>query len=326
MKKVFLFLAIALMSTALSAQQPYNGSFEHWYSVTNPDGWGTWATAVGQFNPVLGDSMVRFTRKDSLNTPGIYTGDTSSVRMTVDTITLPAQGKVTLAGFISLGGAFNAVYPDTPVGLRFGYYPYRQKPDSLIIDYKYVPVGLPDSALVVMTMIRFDSASQREVFYLDTSIVLTSTSSWAHISIPLVDFYKVHDTIAPDSIQIIVLSSIIASPQIGTTLWLDSLHFDASVNIIDTPLSINNISNLKGVTAYPNPTSDRIHVLVPQNEVGGGIALYDAEGREVYNATIDHADYIIHTDCLSDGIYTMRVLSTDRLTVYSGRISVLHRE
>jgi hypothetical protein len=266
--------------------------------------------------------MARFARKDSLNTPGIYSGDTSSVRLTVDTITLPSQGLIRLAGFISLGGAFNAVFPDTPVGLRLGYYPYRKYPDSLILDYKYSPVGI-DTALVVMTMIRFDSLSQTEKHYLNNSWTLTSTSGWAHLSIPLVNYYQNIDTFAPDSIQIIVLSSLSARPQIGTTLWLDSIHFDASVNIIDTPLAIHDIDNLKGISAYPNPANDLIHIRVPQSEIGSAIQLYDAGGREVYTATITQSDHVIHTQDLPAGIYTMRVHSTDHLTVYSGRITII---
>jgi hypothetical protein len=231
---------------------------------------------------------------------------------------------VTLAGFVSLGGAFNAVYPDTPVGLRFGYYPYQKYPDSLILDYKYVPVGV-DTALVVMTMIRFDSLHQMEVKYLNNSWPLAATSGWAHLSIPLVNYYQNTDTFAPDSIQLYVLCSISPHPQIGTTLWLDSIHFDASVNIvIDTPLSVSHVGPIKGITAYPNPTNDQITILVPQNEVGSGMQLYDAYGREVYTAIIEHFDHIISTRNLPPGIYTLKVQSTDHLTVYSGRITVLH--
>ena len=115
MKKAFLFFGLVLVTTALSAQQLYNGSFEQWSSFTNPDGWGTWATAIGQFNGVLGDSLGRLVTKDSLDHAN-YPNDTNSVRMTVDTITLPAQGQVTLAGFIAYGGAFYNPPPDTPAG------------------------------------------------------------------------------------------------------------------------------------------------------------------------------------------------------------------
>jgi Secretion system C-terminal sorting domain len=323
MKRCGLFLFFISLSVGLWAQQPFNGSFERWSSPTNPDGWGTWAT-VASANPVVSDSMIRFARKDSLNVPGIYSSDTSSVRLAVDTITLPSQGQVTLAGFVCLGGATNAAYPDTPVGLRFGFYPYRKYPDSLILDYKYSPAGI-DTALVVMTMIRFDSASQHEVKYLNNSWTIAASSGWAHMSIPLFNYYQNLDTFLPDSIQLYVLSSISANPQIGTTLWLDSVHFDASVNIIiDTfPLGISPVNKGK-VSIYPNPADTHFDLLLPESESGCSVQLYDAEGRQVYTGKAERTLSAIDTRSLPDGNYVLKVHSTDHLTVYSGHVSVIH--
>jgi len=317
---------MAWMVNVLCAQQLNNGSFEQWSSFTNPDGWGTWATSVGQFNGPLGDSLSRLVTKDSLDHAN-YPNDTFSVRMTVDTITMPAQGQVTLAGFIAYGGAFYNPPPDTPAGLQFGYYPYTKKPDSLIFDYKYIPAaGYFDTALVVMTMNRFDSASQSEVWYLSHSWILDTTSFWTHISIPIKDYYLVNDTFKPDSIQLIVFSSVAANKHLGTTLWLDTIHFDASVDIIiDTfPAGIANIQNLRGVKAYPNPANDQLNILVQADEVGSTLELYDAEGRKVYSGIIDRPSYSINTQCLSEGVYSIKVNSTDRLTIYTGRVTVVH--
>jgi len=320
-----------LMSAAMSAQQIYNGNFESWYSPYNPDGWGTWATTVGQFNGALGDSLGRLCRKDSLDHAN-YPNDTNSVRLMVDTITFPSQtSPVTLAGFIALGGAFYNSLPDTPVGLQFGYYPYTARPDSLIFEYKYIPAaGSDDTAIVVMTMNRYDSAAGNETWYIYESWLLSPVDSWTHVALPL-DYLidRLTDTLRPDSIQLYVISSL-SQIHRGTTLWLDTIRFDASVDIIDSldtfPAGISNIQNIRGVKAYPNPADAALHILVQPGDVGSGIELYDAEGRQAYRATIDNASYTIDTRCLPDGVYSLRVYSTDRLTVYTGRITVVHRE
>jgi hypothetical protein len=319
MKKLLLSIALLIPAIAAFAQQPYNGSFNTWYSPTNPDGWGTWATAIGQYNGVLGDSLIRLCRKDSLDSAP-YLHDTTSVRMTVDTITLPSQGQVTLAGFISYGGAFYVPPPDTAPGLYFGYYPYGQFPDSLILDYKYIPApGTTDSALVIMTMNRFDSVTQSEIFFLSTSWLLMPVDSWTHVAFKL--NYQPYDTFTyPDSIQIIVLSSINQLHR-GTTLWVDSIHFDASVEIIN---GITDMQNIRGVKAYPNPANAQLNILVQQSEIGSGIELYDAEGRRAYSDKISSTLSTIDTRCLPAGIYTLRVHSTDRLTIYTGHITVAH--
>jgi hypothetical protein len=326
MKKVFLFLGIALIALSLSAQQIYNGSFETWSSPYNPDGWGTWSTAVGQYNTTIGDSLGRLVREDT-TTHANYPNDTASVLLTVDTITLPSQGQVTLAGFIAYGGAFYNAPPDTPLGLQFGYYPYTKKPDSLIFDYKYVPAaGYDDTALVVMTMNRFDSLSDSEVIYLDTSWILSPASQWTHVAYAL--RYLVTDTFSADSIQLIVFSSVADSPRLGTTLWLDSIHFDASVDILtDTfPAGIANIQNIKRVSAYPNPSDQQLTVLLPSGEAGSMVQLFDATGREVYKSTAEQQSSVIDTRLLATGSYTIRVTSPDRLTIYTGQVTILHRE
>ncbi len=323
MTKAFLFLTIILSTTVLSAQQIYNGSFETWYSYTNPDGWGTWASAISQYNATLGDSMIRLTIRDS-TTHANYPNDTISVRLNVDTVTMPSQGLLTLAGFISLGGAFYVPPPDTNPGLRFGYYPYARKPDSLIFDYKYIPAaGYNDSALVIMTMNRFDSVTQSEVMYLSQSWLIDPVAQWTHMALKL--NYLVADTFLPDSIQIIILSSVAGHLHRGTSLWVDTIHFDAS--IIDTSITgIPDIQNIKGVKVYPNPANDQIHILVPQSDIGSGIQLYDAEGREVFSSIIDRTDYQIHTQCLPDGVYSIRLHSRDHLTIYTGRINIVHSQ
>jgi hypothetical protein len=267
--------------------------------------------------------------KDSLDHAN-YPNDTNSVRLTVDTVTFPSitTGPVTLGGFIALGGAFYNALPDTPVGLQFGYYPYAAKPDSLIFEYKYIPAaGFDDTAIVVMTMNRYDSAAGAEVWYISESWLLSPVDSWTHVAYQL--DYQVSDTFAPDSIQIIVISSLNQLHR-GTTLWLDTIRFDASVDIIDSldtfPAGISNIQNMHGVKAYPNPADGELYILVQAGEVGSGIELYDAEGRQAYRATIDNTSYNIDTRCLPDGVYSLRVHSKDHLTVYTGRITVVHRE
>ena len=107
MKKVFLFIAMAVATSGISAQQVYNGNFETWFSRLQPDGWGTWAAAIVNYNVALGDSLNRLAWRDSTTHASYpYPHDTLSVRLVVDTCTFPSQGQITLAGFISLGGAF----------------------------------------------------------------------------------------------------------------------------------------------------------------------------------------------------------------------------
>lgn len=313
-----------MLSITLPAQQLYNGGFELWSSPANPDGWGTWASAVGQYNSILGDSLQRLALRDTINFAANNAQDSTSVKLVVDTCSFPSQGLLTLPGFIAYGGAFYAAYPDTPAGLRFGYYPYSKKPDSLIFDYKYVPATANnDSALVIMTMNRYDSALSIEVIYVSQSWLLTPTNTWTHLVLPI--NYLVTDTLKPDSIQLIFLSSVASAPHRGTALWLDTIHFDAGVDIIDTVnTGIANIGNSAKVKAYPNPSGNSLNVILPQQETGSIIELIDGTGQVLYNAAANTCNNTIDTKTFCEGIYTLRIYSADSLTTYTGRVSILH--
>ena len=321
MKSIFLFITIALLSSVAIAQQPYNGSFEQWSTRLQPDGWGTWAAVYYVYNNALGDSMMKLAARDS-STHADYPHDTISVRLTVDTVSLPSLGPQTYAGFLSYGGAYYIRPPDTARGLHFGYYPYKKMPDSLIFDYKYIPApGFTDTALAIMTMQRFDSAIQTEISYLSTSWRIDTASVWTHVAIPLRALYNNTVTLPPDTIQLIFLSSVAYPLHRGTTLWLDSEHFDASINIL--PTAINDISHLRGITAYPNPANSAVNILIQQEDAGSSIYIYDASGRSVYSGTLDKLHTTINTQELNDGIYTIRIHSVDHLTIYSGNISIV---
>jgi hypothetical protein len=324
MSKLLLLLSLLCVTTLLSAQQVYNGSFETWYSPTNPDGWGTWALTISQFNGAFGDSLVRLAARDSVEHAN-YPNDTVSLRLTVDTATLPGQYQVTLAGFASLGGA-SYTPPPLGTGLEFGYYPYIDRPDSLIFDYKYIPAaGYTDSALVVMTMERFDSASQIELYYIAESWLLDTTSQWTHVALHLDYLSGDTFTLNPDSIQIYFIASVAANKHRGTTLWIDTVHFDASVNPIDTPpTGISDIKNIKRISTYPNPADNEFHIVVPQTEIGSTTRLFDPDGKVVYQGNILSTDQIIDTRRLAPAIYSLEIRSIDHLTVYHGLATVVH--
>jgi Secretion system C-terminal sorting domain len=176
-----------------------------------------------------------------------------------------------------------------------------------------------------MTMNRYDSAAAAEVIYVSQSWLLTPTTTWAHLALPI--NYMVTDTFKPDSIQLIFLSSVASVPHRGTTLWLDTIHFDASVDIIDTVnTGIANIGNSATVEAYPNPAGNNLNVILPQQEVGSIIEIIDATGQVLYRTTTQVTDNTIDTKNYCEGIYTLRIYSADRLTTYRGKVSILHSQ
>ena len=304
------FIVFILLSGGLSAQQLPNVSFESWGSTLAPDGWGTWGSAVSSFAPYS-----RLVQRDTFD----FTNGHSSMRLTVDTMTIPAIGLTRLSGFASLGGAYY-VPPPTGVGLTFGYYRYAQRPDSLFFDYKYIPAaGFTDTGLIAVTLTRFDTTTRTTQTMLSFAQTIAPSPQWTTQVIPLSPLYNNIYLGLPDSLQIIIYASYTAA-HAGSYLWVDSLHFDQSVVPV-TGISI--LADGSVVSLYPDPASQSftIHLDQPHSQQ---LIVYDIYGREVYQVALQSADTQVDCSVWPAGIYSYGLRGPDHLLTHSGKLIVTH--
>lgn len=323
MKKVFVLCLMACMYLAGAAQQVPNGSFKFWATPLGPNGWGTWASAISGSNQALADTAIRLAQRDT--TAGYYPTDTASLRLTVDTIQLPGYGRVTLAGFAALGGA-SYRQPPQGVGLQLGYQRYTLRPDTLYFDYKMIPAaGAHDTAIVSIGLTHWDTTYRERQVLISRAFALQADSHWRYnVAIPLIDYYEslLSDTLRPDSLQIIFFASGAAYPTIGTTLWVDSVRFDASV--LPTATGLPEPSAIHGIAIWPNPASEAIYIGLEEMEIGDELEVYDAAGHRVYCGYLPDRVTAIPTAGLASGDYILRIHSRDGLTTYRSQVAVVH--
>lgn len=323
MKKLLSLFSLLLLFTSLSAQQIPNGSYQYWSSTYAPDGWGTWASALSNINAATAISLSKLAQRDTF--AGDYITDSSTLRLSVDTATFPFQGAVTLAGFASLGGAFYAA-PPNGAGLQYGYMAYTRKPDTLYADYKLIPAaGFNDTALIVVALTKWDTLSHSRLPILSVSIELSASSQWQrNVAFPIGDYYNTSlpDSLPPDSMQVIIYSSVSAYPSRGTTLWIDSMRFDASVTAVAT--GITDVGAIKGVAVYPNPANDKLEIGIEEKEIGSAVTLFNASGQNVYTGRLQRQLSDIDTRTFPPGTYTLRISSNDHLTTFRSSVTIVH--
>ena len=319
MKRLFsLCILLAALST-LSAQQIPNGNFRYWNNYLNPNGWGTWASAVYSHNVSLGDSMAALAVLDSF--AGDFVGDSITVRLTVDTFQLPGIGTQTLSGFICLGGV-GYVQPPTGIGLQFGAIAYGRKPDTLFIDYKYSAAAASDTGLMAIVMTHWDTLSHSRLPILSRSLKLSENPTWQRrVPLPLTDFYNASlaDSIKPDTMQIIIYASVAPFPARGTTLWVDTVYFDRGV---DTTVvsGIRDTYVADDIAIYPNPAREELRISISQWVMDDDLRIYDLIGRQVYAARLSQAVTTVDTHDLPAGLYQVCIISAD------GRASYRHSQ
>jgi len=312
MKKVFTLIAGVVLSLSTFAQQIPNGSFEHWATPLAPDHWGTIASAFGS----AGYSY--FAIKDT--SAGNHPDSTASLKMVADTVNagslmvVPGQAGVGTATYVAGSG------------IVFSGIPYTKRIDTIYFDYKYAPARVVDTALMGFNLTKAGVS----LFGGELDLPISTTSGlWKSVYLPLfkndsTQYYTTLRTI-PDTLHFFFYAAL--DTGFGpwhSALWIDGLHFDAAVNVTGP----NGIADLNGkvfgVNVYPNPANSTVNVAVESDEIGANFQLFDIAGREVYNAAITSDKFAIDTRNLQSGVYSIRVNSTDKMTTYKGKISIVH--
>jgi predicted acyl esterase len=72
------------------------------------------------------------------------------------------------------------------------------------------------------------------------------------------------------------------------------------------PNGIKNISELSGITVYPNPTADQLHIIFSQS-TEGMMHLYDATGSLLLSQKITGMNNTLSTAALANGVYMLKV-------------------
>ena len=77
--------------------------------------------------------------------------------------------------------------------------------------------------------------------------------------------------------------------------------------IIDNNVGINELSNDKLFSVYPNPTKNNINVKVDKTLLGSEYTLYDNTGKTVLSGKINEEISNIELSNLSGGIYLFSI-------------------
>jgi hypothetical protein len=303
MKKIFILFATSMLSIGAFAQkQVPNGGFENWNDSINPIGWNTYASPTA-----FGPQYCRFAVKDTSAQAHIA----GSVTLRMKTDTASPQGIT--RSYVGLGTIAVAGAP-TFTGTAF-----NGRPDTLFLSYVYFSGAGPQGADSALVQIDLQKAGT-SIFTGGVHTFYLPPTNFTMAAFPLTSLYSSTDT--PDLLKIVFKSSkSAAGAEFGSTLYLDEVHFNDTVAVVN---GINDINAGAAVSAYPNPANSTVNIVVAQNEVGSAIQLIDLAGREVYNGTLSSTSTAIDTRNLESGIYAIRIASNDHLTIFKGKISIAH--
>ncbi len=295
MKKQFiLIIAAALTSMSAVAQIP-NSGFENWTSMgsySNPDNWD-------QLNAMTTMASVYTCNK---GTPGNV--GTAYLKLTSKTV-----GTMGVIPGIATNGTINATTMQV-----LGGSPNTTRPAAFTGKWQYMGYS-GDVGFVSVYLTKWNTATMmRDTIAKGSQNLTGMVMSWASFNINLT--YASQNF--PDTVQII-LSSSGTTPANNSYLYVDNLAFSGSVP--GNAVGINSIANyLSTISIYPNPSKDQIAVeLNVQQTATVKMELTDITGRLIKEIAMGEITgshkAILNVDGIAQGSYLLKITTNNAVEI-----------
>jgi hypothetical protein len=314
MKKQLLSIFIFGTSVAAFAQPTWN--MESWSTMNNgaiavpeePIQWVTENQLVNPFTAGNDTSVFKVTGADA------YVGSSMKIT-TVDVVNNPSAGIIPDPA----GVAFTGKVQVSPFKIVRGF-AYTSRPATCQFWYKYSPQA-SDSASCSVILSKWNGAS-RDIIASGVWQSAAAQATYAQATVTMAP-NAAFLAIAPDTMQVAFSATRIATPTIGSTLWVDNVEFYGWTGVNEHPSS-------NGVNIFPNPASSFVTIAVDTDDATSVIA-YDATGRMVSSAqlsestnSISKKSGMINTSDLSSGLYSYSVVDKNGTTLRVGKFNVAH--
>ena len=180
--------------------------------------------------------------------------------------------------------------------------PFTGRPDTLKGFFKYTPVGA-DSMLVLITFTKTNSGVP-DTIGVGAITCSYTVSNYTEFAVPI--YYNPAYTENPDTMNIILLSSVAATGGNGSTLLVDDL------SLVYNPVGISE-NHAVNYRIYPNPASD--HLTISTNDTKNipvNVKIFNLTGQEVYNDNyLNVSNHNINLSSFKEGMYFVKISSNN---------------
>jgi hypothetical protein len=282
MKLSFSFIFVLTSILAFGQNNIPNPNFEQW-TGNDPVGWQTSNSFTQQFGVIS-------VSKESQNP---YEGS-FSVKLETKSVF-----GYSIAGIITNGQITINANQNPPVTILGGT-PFTARPLKFKGYYKYLPASA-DTAAVAALLLKYNPITQMSdtIGFVQHKISQQATNwtlfdaSFTYISAQ-----------TPDTIQVIAISSNPYASVVGSTLILDSLHFEGNSS------EIIYVFNRDKLNVTYNANNKEIIIQLPSINQLSSLSIYDSKGVLKYNAIVNknQSQLIIPAYNFNKGLYLINIL------------------
>ena len=288
MKKTLLsgMILIFFVASISAQQQVPNGGFENWtdsgLGYEDPNGWDT----PNEYTYVTGVFTV--TKSDTVST-GNYSAKLKS-RLLVGEYVSP--GVVTLGEFV--------VNFLTQTATMEGGIPFTDRPLALNGDYKNFPAANDSTVVMAIFTEYLEAKGKTDTIGLGIMYTNNVVADWTSFSVPI-SFFNNHD---PDTMNIIVVSSNMFSPNKDSYMFIDNFAFEYEAGIDD-------LENIVETSIFPNPASDKISFTFGK-KINANLNIYSNDGQQVYSGIVNGTDQTIDVSNFAAGAFYFGVFEKNK--------------
>lgn len=295
MKKTLLFgllISFAIGSAFSQEQQVPNGGFEDWddsQGYLNPVGWDS----SNKGTSFVGVNIVKDTTDAASGSMSAFLGS-----HIIPPYVIP--GAMTL-------GSFDIDYQTFSATMNGGI-PFTDRPLSLKGSYKNYPAAGDSTTIVTIFTKWMPAKGKRDTIGFGGMYSKETIDTWTTFSIPI---YFFNEDDAPDTMNIIVVSSNMLNPNKDSYMFIDNLSFEY-------PAGINEQEFLIETSVFPNPATDKVTFSF-EKDIRAEIQIYSNDGQLVYTTFVDGNKQKADLSQLSSGTYYYSVLEGNK-KLSSGKI------
>ena len=254
--------------------------------------------------PLLMNNDFELWQNVAVEKPAIWYAEREGTKKTTDAyLGSYAAEMTTFSGndggvIVARGGQISTGYYSQSCNCLEGGYPYTLKKDALVFYYKYAPAPGSDDQAEVSLVFR-----KNGVNIWQSGAMLGAAADYTRYEFP---FDQPAD---PDSVVIFFQSSTWnnkALSYVGSVLKIDDVHFKSE----ETPTAIRKISKTDKISVYPNPTTGKLSVEIPEfntDSTQPGIEIFNVIGNPVHKSTALSQKTEIDLSGLPDGVYILKV-------------------
>ncbi len=113
-----------------------------------------------------------------------------------------------------------------------------------------------------------------------------------------------------------ILLNIAIEPSIASNFVQSAMEIDYVRVYQQTSLGSNNVTKENELVLFPNPTTDKLNLVIQENQIGNRATIYSVLGQELNSYILNNEQTILDVSHYQNGIYLLKIEGNSGINTY----------